>query len=521
MARINSNISSVIAQSNLGRSQAELQLRLERLSTGLRINRGKDDPAGLIISERLRSNIDGVEAGVKNSQRAGSMISTTEAALAEISDLLNSVRSLIVESANTGASSEAERQANQLQIDSAIESITRISNTASFGSLKLLNGSLDYTLSSVSAGAIRTAKVNNASLINQANLQVNVAVVASAQVGALYYNGGTTTPPGVLASAMTLEVAGRSGVQTVALASGISLSQVVTAVNTIKNFTGVEAVLINNNANSGIVFRSTDYGSNSFVSVSRLNKPQNTAEDTWRTYKLADSSPQFSNTPFGWSTLISAGTLFTADRDTGRDVQALINGNLAAGRGLDVILNTPSLGVELTLDAAFATDPTSTATSFYITGGGALFQIGPEVSALQQTNIGIGSVAASKLGGSLVGGKLQYLSALKDGQGLSIRDALANGGDFSGAQAVLGKAIDDITVLRGRLGAFERNVLEPNLRSLQSQFENLTASESAIRDADFAFETSKLTRAQILSSAGTSVLSLANQQSQQVLQLLG
>lgn len=521
MARINSNIASVIAQSNLSRTQAELQMRLERLSTGLRINRGKDDPAGVIISERLRSNIKGVEAGVQNSQRAASMISTTESALAEVSDLLNSIRALLVQSSNTGASSQEERDANQLQIDSAIESITRISNTASYGSLKLLNGTLDYTLSGLRSSAITVAKITNASLIQQPNLQISVDVIASAQVGALYYNGGATTPPGILVSAMTLAVEGRYGVQTIALASNVSLAQVVTAINSIRSLTGVQASLINNNVNSGIAFTSTDFGSDAFVSVRRIGGPSDPTEDTWDLYKFADSAPQFSGVPFPWSTLLGAGTLQASQRDAGRDVLALINGNLAAGRGLTAVLKTPSLGVELTLDRAVAIDPTLAPTSFYITGGGALFQVGPEVTALQQTAIGIGSVAASRLGATMLNGSLQFLSSLKDGQGNSIRDALANGGDFTGAQQILTAAIDEVTVLRGRLGAFERNVLDPNVRSLQAQFENLSASESVIRDADFAVETSRLTRAQILTSAGTSVLALANQQSQQVLQLLG
>ncbi len=94
-------------------------------------------------------------------------------------------------------------------------------------------------------------------------------------------------------------------------------------------------------------------------------------------------------------------------------------------------------------------------------------------------------------------------------------------GNFSNASAVLTSALDEISVLRGRLGAFEKNTLQTNVRSLQAAVENLTSSESRIRDADFAEETSSLTRAQILTSAGTSVLGLANQQAQQVLQLLG
>jgi flagellin len=520
MARINTNVPSVIAQAKLANTQQELGVRLERLSTGLRINRGKDDPAGLIISERLRSNIQGVETGVKNTQRASSMISTTEASLAEVSDLLNSIRSLIVEAASTGATSEEERRANQLQIDSAIESITRISNTASFGALKLLNGQLDYTTSGIRTSAISAVKVNNASLIEQANLQVTVDVVASAQYGALFYNGATT-PAGQLLSAMTLEIAGPTGVQTVTLASSISLAQVVTAINSFKGLTGVEAALINNNVNSGLVFRSVEYGSDAFVSVRRLGGPSDPTSDSWDMYRFNDGEPVVVGSPFGWATLIGASDIVPAQRDVGRDVSALINGNLAAGRGLKAILNTPTLGLEADLTASVATDPSLAPTSFYITGGGALFQLGPDVTALQQATIGIGSVSASKLGGTLVNGSLQFLSSLKDGEGNSIRDSIARGGDFTASQTILAKALDEVTLMRGRLGAFERNVLDPNQRALQSQFENLTASESLIRDADFAVETSKLTRAQILSSAGTSALTLANQQSQQVLQLLG
>ncbi|MBL4590900.1 MAG: flagellin, partial [Phycisphaerales bacterium] len=94
MTRINTNISSVIAQQRLSRSGADLQLRLERLSTGLRINRGKDDPAGMIISERLGTDLKGIEQAIKNGQRASSVIATTEGSLTEINDLLNSIKAL-------------------------------------------------------------------------------------------------------------------------------------------------------------------------------------------------------------------------------------------------------------------------------------------------------------------------------------------------------------------------------------------------------------------------------------------
>lgn len=511
MARINSNISSVIAQANFGRTQKELALRLERLSTGLRINRGKDDPAGLIISERLRSTIQGVDQGIKNSDRANSVISTTEASLTEVNDLLNSIKSLIVESANSGASSDAERNANQLQIDSAIESITRISNTASFGGLKLLNGSLDYKVSGMSTAAISRGQINNASFVNATSLQVQVDVIASAQLGALYYR---STATGLTQSAITLEIRGIEGVEVISIASGQTMANVVQSVNNLTSLTGVQARLLN--TTSGIVFESAEFGSEQFVSVKRLGGPTDPANNGWTTYQFDGNA----NFPGDGAMPWGSPSLVTADRDQGRDVSALINGNLASGQGLEISINSGALGMNLLLNQDFATDPTDPATTFYITGGGAQFQLGPDVNALQQANIGIQSVAASSLGGTLINGTLSFLSSLKRGQGNDISASFTRR-DFTSSSDILDSAIDEISKLRGRLGAFTRNVLDTNTRSLQASFENLSASDSQIRDADFASETSKLTRAQILSSSGISTLALANQQSQSVLQLLG
>ena len=130
MGRINSNIPALAAGFQLGRNQSALATSLQRLSSGLKINRGADDPAGLIVSERLRSEISAVGQAIDNSQRAINVIATTESALNEVSSLLNDINALVVEAANRGAFSDAEVDANQLQIDSAIDSISRIANTA-------------------------------------------------------------------------------------------------------------------------------------------------------------------------------------------------------------------------------------------------------------------------------------------------------------------------------------------------------------------------------------------------------
>jgi len=518
MTRINSNISSIIAQQRLNRSGADLQVRLERLSTGLRINRGKDDPAGLIISERLGTDISNIEQAIKNGERASAVIATTEGALTEITDLLNSIKALAVEAANTGALSDEERAANQLQIDSAIQSITRISNTATFGGLKLLDGSLDYITSGISSSEISQARITAASFIGTSNINVDVDVISSAQKGNLYLSGDNSGVPGnngEILSRTTIQIRGPEGVRELVLASGQTYASVVSSVNALSDLTGVEAALINGDANSGIVFRSTEYGTDAFVSVDRIDKPTTASDDNFSLFKLdANAAIPVNGVPWGNASLVSA------TRDEGADVSALINGILATGDGLNVSINSPSLGMELLLNETFATDPSATASTFDITGGGSLFQLGPDITPLQQTNIGVQSTSSESLGGTLVGGDLQFLSSLTKGQVNSLDSAAARN-DFSGLESIVNASIDEVSLLRGRLGAFERNVLDTSKRSLQSAYENLTASRSIIRDADFAKETSELTRAQILQSAGTSVLSLANQQSQQVLQLLG
>ncbi len=191
MARINTNISSMLAQRNLARTSNDLAMRPQRLSTGLRINRGADDPAGLIVSERLRSEIKGITQAIANSQRASSVIATTEGYLAEAADLLISIKALIVGAANTGAVSREEIEANQLQVDSAIEAITRISNVATFAGLHLLNGSLEYQTSGIVASAIVAANIFSAQYGRNTHIPVQVDVVTSAQTASVFLSGNT------------------------------------------------------------------------------------------------------------------------------------------------------------------------------------------------------------------------------------------------------------------------------------------------------------------------------------------
>src|SRR3954466_5895604 len=162
MSRINTNISSLQAISRLNRNQMDLSTRLSRLSSGLKINSGKDNPAGLIASEGLRSEITGINQAIDNSQRAGNVLNTAEGALNEVSSLLLEVQGLTNQAANTGALSPDEIDANQLQVDAILNSVDRISNTTQFNGVKLLNGGLDYTTSGVNTGNLDVVQVNAA-----------------------------------------------------------------------------------------------------------------------------------------------------------------------------------------------------------------------------------------------------------------------------------------------------------------------------------------------------------------------
>ena len=705
MTRINTNVQSLVARNTLRQSNASLEQSLTRLSTGLRINTGKDDPAGLIASENLRSDITSIQRAITNTDRANQVIATADSALGRVSSLLNDIRGLVTESANSGALSDEQLAANQLQVDSSLEALNRIAQTTTFQGRRLLDGSLDFlttagsnfsnisdlkidqanlgatgsvsvsvnvtvaatqgqvdvtsipasvagvaasttatfantatqasgavaldtagpsgfTLTAAAAGPAAGAEGNGAVSIVIADGAVEgtsydantntltatvditggnnttadlyavinagtdfvasaitggtetisasntgtgtlaggrdagsrVITITSATTGAAangktvtiaesasvtagaptatvdgsgnitvtvndttatdlddintainaledynasisvgtgdgLYNPTTQTPPvvantaggvtasGGIAADVVLELAGSNGAEVLSFGAGTSISDVAAGINLVKDATGVEAVV--NGTTLELV--STSYGSDSVVDLRVISEgPTSTPTGTFTT-AINDRA-----------------------RNTGTDVQASINGVVVNGKGNAFSINTASLDLSGSLTAGF----TGTA-AFTIDGGGALFQLGPDVVSNQQARLGIASVNTAKLGG--VSGKLFQLG---DGKNAS----LAN--DSTTAAAIVGEAIDQVTSLRGRLGAFQRTTLETNKNALNDVLVNLSDAESSIRDADFAAESANLTRAQILVQSGTTVLQISNQNPQNVLSLL-
>lgn len=465
MSRINTNVSSLIAQRVLTKNNNALNTSLERLSTGLKINKGADNPAGLIASENLRAEKAGISQAIDNAERASNIVGTAEGGLSEISNLLTELQSLVGEAANSGGLSSEEISANQLQVDSILSTINRIAGTTSFQGKKLLNGSLDYTTSGVASTAISDLRINAARLGTASSLSVTVQVVTSGQTAAISYTGGTTT------SAVTIELAGNLGTEQLSFASGTAASGIIAAVNALKDVTGISATSA---AGNTVSFNSIEYGASQFVSVKALS-----------------------------------GT-FTTDvqKDDGQDADVLVNGAAATVDGLDVSFRAGTLDAEFRLVDDFNIPGSST---FQITGGGASFSLGSKVREADKISLGIGAVTTGSLGTKSTG----YLDSLKSGG-----DNAINGDNLNDAQKIVDSAIKQVSQLRGRLGAFQKYTLGSTINNLGVALENVTASESAIRDTDFAQETANLTRSQILSQAASTVLSQANASPQAALRLL-
>jgi flagellin len=482
MSRINTNVSSLIAVNNLNKNNNSLQTSLQRLSTGYRINSGKDDPAGLIASESLRAEQAATTTAISNSQRADNIIGTAEGALSEVSNLLVSLQSLIGDAANKAGLSQDEKDADQLQVDSILSTINRISNSASFEGVKLLNGTYDYSTSGLSTASAFTSLNINSAKVGATTLSVKVAVVTSAQTGQLNFLGSSTG----LNAATTVNISGNIGAIQLSFALATQSSAVVTSINQFTDSTGVQAVLSADN--KSITLLSTDYGTSQFVTVK-------------------------SSIPSAFTTVDTSNV--SADTSHGRNATLTVNGTAAVSNGLKVkAVFGDLLDVDFTLNAAVNTNGASK--TFGITGGGASFQLGAQVNTANTASIGIASVNTASLGRFVQNGTVYTLSDLGSG-----KTAAVNDGDTNLAQNVVNQAIKDVAELRGRLGAFQKNVLGSTINSLNVALENVSSSESAIRDTDFATETSNLTRNQILVQAATSVLSQANQSPSAVLKLLG
>ena len=471
MSVINTNVQSLIAQNVLAQNNNQLSTSLERLSTGLQINSGADNPSGLIAVESFNQENTGLTTAIANAGQAGNVVGTAEGGLSEISNLLTQLQGLVGQAANTGALSSDQVSADQLQVDSILNTVNRIAGNTTFEGTQLLNGNLAYATSGVKTSAVQNLSVNSVRLPSSGALTVTVAVTGSAKTADLTSTVGTVT-----GSAVTLQVTGNLGSVQLVFASGTHASAIANAINAVTTQTGVTAsATLSGSVSKDLALTTQGYGASQFVSVKAT------------TGSLA----------------------FNATTAKGTDASVTVNGSAATVSGLHV--NYSTAGLDLNLDLASGLNKPGNTETFYVTGGGANFSLGALVNDSGKASIGIGNVSSGSLGNQTNG----YLSTIGTGGANSLSST-----NLGTAQKIITAAITQVSDLRGRLGAFQDYTIGSTVSALNVAYENSNAAESAIQDTNFASETSNLTRAQILSQAASTVLAQANATPQQALTLL-
>ncbi|MEM7454250.1 MAG: flagellin [Planctomycetota bacterium] len=469
------NVGALNAQNNLNRSSTSLNRSIERLSSGFKVNRGADGPAALVISEKQRAQIAGLRTAIDNTEKAVSVVQTAEGALNEINSILVKIRSLALDSANAGVNDDDAFAANQAEIDNALDTINRISSNTQFGEKSLLDGSAGVTGTSDDVeGDVTFLKASGQTSAG------SYAVAVTTQAERATVTAGAAQGVGTLAADETLTINGVS----VQLNAGLTQAGVISRINEFTSQTGVVAE-DDPTAAGQTRLRSIEFGADADISV------------------VSDTAAAAGTTSGFGNSLIE---------DIGRNIEGTIDGVVASGSG-NVLTSVSGASTGLAVSVGeLSTNAVLTVTgaqgNLNVQNNSLVFQIGANQN--QTASIAINSVAADGLGVGVTANQFGSLNDIDITSADRAQDALA----------VIDSAIDDISNIRGTLGAFQANTLESIANNMRTTLENTVNAESVIRDTDFAEEISKFTNNQILVQAGTSVLSSANQTSQSILALL-
>ena len=470
--RINLNAASLTAYRNLSGTDNALGKSIERLSSGYRINSAGDDPAGLVISEKLRAQVSGLGQAVKNAGDAVNMVKTAEGALNEVHRLLRSMRDLAVHAANTGANDIASLAADQAQITNTIASLNKIAEETQFGNKTLLDGSAGIK-ANVSGASVISGDFSYATTLSDADaIHVDVTVAAEKATFNTVDFGLETDVVTTAAGSFSVEINGIS----VAYDSTTTAAALRTAINAVSDDTGVVA---GTPVAGQISLTSTKYGTAANITVT------------------------------DGAGILAAGAVTQADIGVDAVADIEIGGTLNVSDALwdsgDGLVLKDSLGNQEIL-ADSANSNSDKGAQYSIQLGTLTFQVG--AYAGQTRELSIRDVHANLLG-----------TAAHAGEDVSTIDVTTPTGSQQ-AMDILDEAISTISTLRANLGATQKNVLESSINSLTIAKENIAASESTIRDTDMAAEMVEFTKYQILQQAGVAMLAQANQAPQALLTLL-
>jgi flagellin len=490
--RINTNIGAVKTVRQLSETDRKLVESLERLSTGFRINRGADNPAGLVISEQMRGQIAGLNQAIANSEQASAMVQTAEGALTEVNDILIRIRELALHAANEGATDVKAQEADQIEVATGLESIARIAAYTRFGTRSLLDGSSGISGEAEGEGLTFVSATQRT---RSSGISGYPVVVTQVPTHAYVQGDNPITDRNVKNLTVSLFEGGKS-VQVVASSEdspGSFFGRLKTAVE--QNGLALDVLMM---PDGTLLVRHKDYGS----------KPA---------FQVTSSVAGVLSTERG---ALEAAT-------PGKDMRGTIGGEEAMGQGntlqgLPGSDNTEGLAVAYTGPRVAVVDdmaeggnrwerrPRTGQVGIVNVANSALdFQIGP--NAGQRVTVALPPVAPQFLAR-----RVETQSGFRNLADINVASAKR----AQDAIKLVDAAIDELTMERGKLGGFARNSLQSNINTLRVTAENLTAAESAIRDTDMAQELVEYTKRRIQLEANTALLAQANHSPATVVSLI-
>jgi flagellin len=541
--RINYNLASLMAHHNL-RSVDRLMIQsTERLSSGERIHRASDDPAAMVLSQKMRHHLAGLRQATNNSEEGVTMVQTAEGAMDTISQMLIRMRTLAVQAANTAVHDTNSLQALQNELNAAIENITRTANHTQFGKLKLLQGDLSTNTLSTTAQTVLSQVGHDMTHLPggiQDNSTITTAVAAPLTLsrsridvtltGLVSPLPGTTALQGLSQNGIALDdvanktiaINGPLGSRTITLSASSTINDAVGLINAFTAQTGVRATY---DANTGVLSaESSGFGNGTFsldaTDMTTLLNGNGLFDSDTTTVANAFLTPA-TNQTVQLNYVDAGGTArtMTLTQDPSADSDGLTFTNLAGGPELIAPFTAFEPGAfRVTFHdnsaTTFGSNVSIAAGNYDATRVSTVFiQTGAE--ALQTTRLDIPDMRAAALGHSANFAAQNYA----DLEDLFTNDAFLNN-QATLAIDLIDAAITEVTEARGRAGAIQANALEAGMANLRISVENISNADSRLRDTDFAAESAAYARHQIIYQAATAMLAQANQIPQTILQML-
>ncbi len=492
---INTNIASLNAQRNLNTSQAAQSMAIQRLSSGLRINSAKDDAAGMAISSRMTSQIRGLNQAARNANDGVSMAQTAEGGLSNVGDMLQRMRELAVQSANS-TNSAADRTSLQREVSQLQQELARIATNTEFNGQRLLDGSLAAAQFQVGANANQT-------------IQFSIGSVKGSDIGnfRVRANGDNATATALGDTRV---------VNSVALAEILTIAGNGASVTVTPGAAGESAKAVADRVNTAVSSTGQSTGVTAFAQTKATLSGVSAGTVSFNLYGSNSTAIAVSATVTGSDVSALATAVNSQSATTG--ITATANGatlTLSSAEGYDVAIENflNSAGGTGSLQGYNAFTDAVSGAAGTLTSGAATDSA--TVGGLVQFNGSSGFTVTSAAVGALFSATTANASTLSAVSTVDI-STIAGANE---AIRIADSALTTVNGLRSDLGAVQSR-FERTAVSLQTTSENLSNARSRILDADFAAETAELTRAQILQQAGVAMLAQANALPQNVLALL-